>query len=382
MRVLIIGHAYAAGYNRKDKLSRIAKDARIEELAVVVPRNWYDRMMKVPRRYEKIPEDELYQVGLFWVFPSGVQSKYLLLPWALHRLVQDFDPDIIHVEQELRDWVLWEVAFLNRRFWHKPLSVFVWENLRRNFGVATRFFVRKLFSNSKGLGLLIGGNREAIEIAQEQGFCGRAVVIPQFGVDEDRFKPIEVGNLRRKLGLEDKFVIGFVGRYVKEKGIQTLVKALGWLQGNFVALFISSMSPPRWLKEEAGKLGHRVRFLERIPHEEFPQYMNLFDVLVLPSETQKDWKEQFGRVMIEAMACGVPVVGSSSGAIPEVIDGVGIVFEEGNAKDLARKLTFLQRNSGRLKQLTDRARPYVLENYTHDRVVERTITEWEKLLRG
>ena len=78
-------------------------------------------------------------------------------------------------------------------------------------------------------------------------------------------------------------------------------------------------------------LADRVLFLPPRPQRELPAVMNAIDVLVLPSRTTPSWKEQFGRVLIEAHACGVPTIGSSSGAIPDVIENAGLVFPEGDA---------------------------------------------------
>lgn len=84
----------------------------------------------------------------------------------------------------------------------------------------------------------------------------------------------------------------------------------------------------------------RVYFFNNIPQEELRSYYNSFDVFVLPSETISQWKEQYGRVLAEAMACHIPIIGSSSGAIPEVLSGYpkGLIFKEGDVSDLAEKI--------------------------------------------
>ena len=66
--------------------------------------------------------------------------------------------------------------------------------------------------------------------------------------------------------------------------------------------------------------------LPQIPSDQVAVEMRKLHALVLPSRTTPRWKEQFGRVLIEAMACGVPPVGSDSGEIPHVIDDAGLVF--------------------------------------------------------
>jgi glycosyltransferase involved in cell wall biosynthesis len=97
------------------------------------------------------------------------------------------------------------------------------------------------------------------------------------------------------------------------------------------------------LLAQAGRLNilERVQFIEAVPHLDVPSYLHRADVLVLPSITTPSWKEQFGRVLVEAMACGIPVIGSDSGAIPEVIGGAGLVFKEGGSTDLANKISDL-----------------------------------------
>jgi len=75
-----------------------------------------------------------------------------------------------------------------------------------------------------------------------------------------------------------------------------------------------------------------------VAQEEVPAYMHLFDTMVLPSRRQGMWAEQFGRVLVEAMAAGTLVVGSTSGAIPEVIGNAGFTFRENDAHDLQQTL--------------------------------------------
>ena len=70
--------------------------------------------------------------------------------------------------------------------------------------------------------------------------------------------------------------------------------------------------------------------------------MNALHVLILPSLTTASWKEQFGRVLIEAGACGVAVIGSSSGAIPEVVGDAGLIFSEGDVATFTEQITRLR----------------------------------------
>jgi len=104
-----------------------------------------------------------------------------------------------------------------------------------------------------------------------------------------------------------------------------------------------------------------------------PAYLNALDVLVLPSRTTPRWKEQFGRVIVEALACGVPVVGSDSGHIPRLINdiGGGVIFPEGDIEALAESIDELLSNPGQREALGQRGRQGVLEKYTWRRVAQR-----------
>jgi glycosyltransferase involved in cell wall biosynthesis len=105
-------------------------------------------------------------------------------------------------------------------------------------------------------------------------------------------------------------------------------------------------------------------------------------VLVLPSRTTSQWKEQFGRVLIEAMACETPVVGSSSAEIPRVIGGAGLVFPEGDVAALGHQLSVLYENPGTRAELGAKGRDRVLERFTHRQIAEDTAEFYRKVLAG
>jgi glycosyltransferase involved in cell wall biosynthesis len=92
------------------------------------------------------------------------------------------------------------------------------------------------------------------------------------------------------------------------------------------------------------------------------------DVLVLPSRTMPTWKEQFGRVLIEAMACGVPVIGSDSGEIPTTIGEAGMVFSEGDADGLAAQIARLYNDPVLRMGLGEKARKRAAENFSTSKV--------------
>src|SRR5207302_6509529 len=124
------------------------------------------------------------------------------------------------------------------------------------------------------------------------------------------------------------------------------------------------------LEEQAARLGisERITFKSGIPTYEVPQALQDLDVLVLPSLTRSNWKEQFGRILAEAMACETPVIGSDSGEIPYVIGDAGLVFPEGSAQELAARVRQLLNDSQLYATLAARGRKRVLENYTQGQI--------------
>jgi glycosyltransferase involved in cell wall biosynthesis len=140
------------------------------------------------------------------------------------------------------------------------------------------------------------------------------------------------------------FLVGYVGRLLPMKGIDTLIEAVASLPDD-VHLSLVGGGPDRErlgaLIAERG-LTRRARIHSAVPSAEVPARLTGLDALVLPSRTTPGWKEQYGRVLVEAMAAEVPVLGSSSGAIPEVIGDAGIVFPEGDAAALAGHLERLR----------------------------------------
>jgi glycosyltransferase involved in cell wall biosynthesis len=111
-----------------------------------------------------------------------------------------------------------------------------------------------------------------------------------------------------------------------------------------------------------------------------PDLIRSLDVLILPSVTTPKWKEQFGRVLIEGMACGVPVVGSTSGEIPRVIGDAGIVVPEGDIDALAAAMRKLYDDGELRAQLSSRGRRRVLNQFTHTRIAEKTFDAYAEAL--
>jgi glycosyltransferase involved in cell wall biosynthesis len=149
----------------------------------------------------------------------------------------------------------------------------------------------------------------------------------------------------RENGDRDKrtIVVGYVGRLAMEKGVYTLLEAMRHLPPQIKLVMVGAGPEERRLREliTAYGLAGRIEVRGPVPYRDVPATLNRMDVLVLPSHETKYWKELFGRILIEAMACEVPVVASRSGGIPEVIGDAGMLVEPGNGRTLAAVLESL-----------------------------------------
>jgi glycosyltransferase involved in cell wall biosynthesis len=203
-------------------------------------------------------------------------------------------------------------------------------------------------------------------------------VVPA-GLDCTRFKPAEKNEqVAEKLGIsKDLIRILFVGRLVPEKGIFDLLNAFSILLRNVqnVELLIvgsgsSSMQIQISQLVENLKIGGKVKFLGSIEYSNMPQIHNLADVFCLPSIPTKTWAEQFGYSMVEAMACGKPVVSTSTGSIPEVVKdrATGILVKPNDPRGLESALEELILNKQERDAFGRNAREWVLQKFEANKV--------------
>jgi glycosyltransferase involved in cell wall biosynthesis len=169
---------------------------------------------------------------------------------------------------------------------------------------------------------------------------------------------------------------------VEQKGVDLLLEALSGLEGTWRAYILGSGPEREALRSQAQslRLANRVSFDEQIPSGQMPAYYHQLDALVVPSRTRPNWKEQFGRVIVEAMACGVPVIGSDSGEIPNVIGDAGLIFPEDRVEVLRAHLARLLGDPSLQEELARRGRERVLARYTQAQVAAQTYRAYRAVL--
>jgi glycosyltransferase involved in cell wall biosynthesis len=366
MRVLMLSKAcLAATY--QSKLEEIGRFEDVD-LTVIVPAQWNDpagpvQLERGSRTGYRLVVDPLRFNGNF----------HLHYYPRLKKRLAEFQPDIVHIDEEPYNLATWLARRQARAAGAKTIF-FTWQNIYRRYP----FPFSKMESQVlQGVDYAIMGNQEAAAVWQKKGYTGPFQVIPQFGVDPDVFHPPAYRDSGRG------FVIGSANRrLVPEKGIDVLLHAAAKLSSIWRVL-IAGEGPERpYLEQLAGDLGikDRVHFESTISSSQMPAFLQQLDVLVLSSRTLPNWKEQFGRVLVEAMACEVPVIGSNSGEIPHVIGDGGLIFAEDDVAGLGEHLLKLMQAEDHRQKLGRLGRKRVLAMYTQAQIAAQTVAIYREMM--
>ncbi len=372
MRLLLIGHAYVVAENQK-KLHALARQPGVELIAIV-PHLWREPVLKEIQAY--VPQGAPFTVRPIRAVWPGMEQYY----WYLSRDLgmREFQPDIVCVEQGAGAFVYTQSLLARNTFAPKAKAVFfTWWNLPYRAKWPLAAIEQFNLGQSQGA---VAGNQDAAEILRDRGFGGPMIVLPQLGVDTDEYCCKDSTELRRQLGL-DRFTVGYTGRFVEEKGIRVLLRALAGVTFDF-QLLVAGRGP---LEDEIRAFGQehgwgaRLKIVSGIGHSQIANYLNCMDVMVVPSLTRPSWKEQFGHVIVEAMACEVPVIGSDSAEVPRVIGDAGIITPEGEVEALRVALERLAAEPQLRRELGRAGRRHVLENYTHQKLAMQLLALFASL---
>ena len=376
MKILLISHTCQSRTEGQPRPQALGALPNIE-LLLLTPDRWkhYGRWRRAQKPVNPTFDTMIARVVLPWLGPA---QNYLHFYPALGRVLRRFQPDIIDVWEEPWSAVAAQTCWLRDRILpNAKVLIETEQNLNKTLPPP--------FENLRAYSLrhadaVVCRNREATAVVRDKGYNGPLHVVPNC-VDADLFRPLDREKCRAELGLNG-FVAGYVGRMIEDKGVMDLIEALPHCAERVQVLAVGSGDVQAKFEARAQelKVQNRVRFLGAQPLEALPKIMNAIDVLALPSRTTPSWKEQFGRVIIEAHACATPVIGSDSGAIPDVIGEAGIVVPERNPPALAQALQTLADDPTRARQMGEMGRRVVEENYTWARVAEQMREIYREML--
>ena len=363
MRVLMLSKACIVGIYQP-KLEAIAR--RGVELTVLVPPAWRDERGTQPLELGFTTGYSLRAI------PIRFNGSFHLHHYpTLAREIAHAQPQIVHIDEEPYNLATWQALRLARRAGAKSLF-FTWQNIARRYPPPFNWGERWVMRRAD---FAIAGAESAADVLRGKGYRGPLQTIPQFGTSQALFTPPETSPKR-------PFTIGYIGRIVPEKGLHVLLRAAAQLDGEWRMRLVGAGPALADLETLARALQVRdqLTFAGQLPSADLPAEYHKIDALVLPSLTRPNWKEQFGRVLVEAMASGVPVIGSDSGAIPGVIGAAGLVVPEGDVKALARALADLRHQPGLRRELSEQGRARFLAHFTHDRIAAATVALYREML--
>lgn len=369
MRVLMISKTFVASTSQR-KLEELAKCSGVE-LTLVTPASWNtddgSKQVFEPR----------YTAGYRVIVTSMTFNGHFHLYYypRLGQIMREVRPEIVHIDEEPYNFATFHAMRLARQQQAKGLFI-AWQNIYRSYPPPFRQIEQY---NYRHAAVAVAGVADAAEVLKRKGFNGPIRIVPQHGIDPEIYRRSEP---RPPRSSNAPFTLGYVGRLKEEKGLPLLIEALASLPQYCRVVFIGHGPLKDELEQQAVHLGvaERVTFKGVVPTYAIPQEMQQMDVFVLPSLTRPNWKEQFGRVLAEAMACETPVIGSRSGEIPHVIDDAGLLFEEGNVNELVACVRRLLDDSALYTHLATKGRKRMLEHYTQERIAKQMYEVYEEVM--
>jgi glycosyltransferase involved in cell wall biosynthesis len=332
-RLLVVSHPAVVSVNQ-EVYRELSK--RGWQVAIVVPSRWRHTYAAGAVRPQAL---------------AGLEGSLLPTPVALagrpqrhfylarcRGIARRFRPDVAFLEAEPFSLaaVQWGAALRSLRI---PFGVQSYENIDRSFPRPVGWLRSRVLRDAT---FVAARSDTAGQLVRRWGASGEVGLAPPAVPSWERL-PEAAAATTATATASGKFTIGYAGRLVPSKGLDDLLEAVRMMQAPVELLLIGDGEMRAQLEGQPIP-GSRVRVIDDLTHAEMPAGYAQIDVLVLPSRTTPTWKEQFGRVIVEALWCGVPVVGSDSGEIPWLIGltGGGVVFPEGDRAALATELARLR----------------------------------------
>jgi len=375
MKVLYVWHgAVEKGYRKI--FSEFVK--RGVNLVVITANRWFEAAKF--QSFEFCETDKDYEIyPLATVFTNHIRAFFYLNNFKIIKILLRHKPDIVYINEEPYSTASFMLIVLTKMFSPKSkIIIQSAENIFKRHPFPFNVFEKFSLNNIDALCVV---PTEGIELYRRKGFKGEIFKVSYF-VDVDKFFRVPKEEVVKRIPelSFDGLKIGFVGRISEQKGIDTVVGAIKYLKDkgkDKIRFFVVGKEEPEYFsflksKIEEYSLENNVKFLGHFGYDELLYFYNSIDCLVLPSRTKSWLKEQFGRVIVESMACGTPVIGSDSGEIPIVIDNPELTFKENDYISLANILEKFYDGVLEKDKLSDslmeKSRKYTVEEVVKNKV--------------
>ena len=365
MKLLVVSHPCCEAAINQQFYAHIAALAGWD-VTIVLPTSWMtDYGMRRAQRWRGFS-------GKLIALPVSVNGNVPLHFYRarLARILAGERPDVVFVQHEPYGVATFQTFLANQRSVRAPIGFYGFQNLVKHYPWPFAAMERYVYDHAR---FALPVTSAAAQVMQIKGYRGPMAVLP-LGVDTDIYRPASPGSEQEPTA-RSELVVGFLGRLVAEKGVETLLEALAMLQTTGIRAVIAGAGPLadhlRSLAEARG-LGSTVSWAGYVEHDRTPEFYRSVDVLVVPSEAKPNIKEQFGRVVVEALACAVPVVTSDCGELPQLVEmtGGGWVFPQRDPAALAAILRSLFDQRQMLRQAGIQGRARVVQQLGMEGVAE------------
>jgi glycosyltransferase involved in cell wall biosynthesis len=374
-RLVSISHSYVVTLNRRlaNEMARVG--AGRWEVTAVAPRFFHGDLSPIELQREP---DEASQVEGVRALFSRSAHMFVYGPELREKLARG--ADLVHSWEEPYVFAGAEVALLTPR--RVPLVFSTAQNLFKRYPPPFAQLERLVVARSAGW--VAFGETVKQNLLTRPGYAQRPARYIPMGVDVELFQPDRAAGagFLQELGwgAQGAPVVGYLGRFVPEKGVELLREVLERLTTPWRALFVGGGPLEASLRAWAKRQGDRVRVVTGVPHARVPSVLNAMDVLCAPSQTTPRWKEQFGRMLAEGFACGVPVLTSDSGEIPHTAGEAGLVLPEADRAAWTVALSELLESPGRRRELSARGRERAVSRFTWPVVAREHLDFFESVL--
>lgn len=391
MRILLINHFPLTGsgsgvYNANIAHSLIRKG---HDVKIIMPENVIvddDLLHPVYFTDKETIEGALpFNFPCFTTHPRSVKSFHDLtdeelylynktFTEALASEIASFAPDVIHASH------IWLLADIASKF-DIPLIITAHGTDLFGYNESTRFRQEAENAAQKAFKIITISEDNAKLVEKTFPFAKDKTLLIKNGYDPEVFyqENYDKGTVLKELGIDSNYqkVVSFAGKFTHFKGIDLLLKAAALYQrDDTVTILCGNGEQFAEMQKLAEELELKnIVFLGNKPHEVLRKIYNIADVSLVPSRN-----EAFGLVVIEAMACGAPVIGTNQGGIPEIINpNVGIVFEPENYEELAMAVSSVL--TGEIKFDATEIAKYAYDNYSEDELIKPLIGVYEEAVK-
>ncbi|HEX2207645.1 MAG TPA: glycosyltransferase family 4 protein [Longimicrobium sp.] len=374
-RLLTLGHSYVVATNRRLAQAMAQAGAGEWEVTSAGPASFPGDLGPITLHAapgERVEALTVHGAGRIHAMRYGAELRALLRRgWDV---VHCWEEPFILAGAQVAAWTPREAKLVFATFQNLP------KRYPPPFGWMERYAMRRAD------GWIAFGRLVEQVLAPRPRYARRPHRVIAPGVDTALFRPDPEAGVRVRASLgwmedDDRPVAGYLGRFIPEKGLETLMRALDGCGQPWRALFVGGGKMEAELRAWAARHGDRVRVVTGVSHEAVPDYLNAMDLLCAPSRTTPRWQEQLGRMLTEAMACGVPVIGSDSGEIPHVLADAGMIAPEDDVAAWTRAIDTLLASAARRADLGARGRSRAAAEYALDVCARRHLDFFDSLLR-